>query len=425
MGRAQRVVLVSVFLTGCGLRVTEVGSQGLGSGGSGGGGSVAQAPECAKYVDCYEHTGGTPGALNATYGPTGTCWSSGSAAAASCVTACQESLVASLQAFPHAVECGGTDAGTACVKRPIKLMLLLDQSGSMCITDPPGSQQTMGICEMIASTIVPPSVTEPARVKAVKKLIQALQARADVSLSIVPFNTAVMGPYPQAGFTATTDPGLMLLVSTLQSQLGSGTDFEGALSHVYTTISADIAQQKATDAGTGQLGATDYVVLLVTDGTPFPRCSANDALATYANSLMPSGIWPDSPGAGSACNDPLANPGLVNFTPGTDRNQTSALIAQVAALRALQGPHAIRFNTQLLFNTQNIQQCGPICQDIYGTYPEVPSAQYPQAALTVARYTLQQLTLAGGGTYGEALDNLGIAAFATALPNFVLDPACP
>ena len=38
---------------------------------------------------------------------------------------------------------------------PVKLVLLVDQSGASCITDPPGSQESAGLCESVS--VVPPS----------------------------------------------------------------------------------------------------------------------------------------------------------------------------------------------------------------------------------------------------------------------------
>src|SRR6516164_6944895 len=49
---------------------------------------------------------------------------------------------------------------------PVKVVFIVDQSGSMCVSDPPGSQQGSAFCERTdIQAIVPPGVTTPARVR--------------------------------------------------------------------------------------------------------------------------------------------------------------------------------------------------------------------------------------------------------------------
>ncbi len=50
----------------------------------------------------------------------------------------------------------------------------------------------------------------------------------------------------------------------------------------------------------------------------------------------------------------------------------------------------IRMHTVLLFNQEAVRLCGPICQDLYGTYPGVTPDQYPQAAKKIASWLLQR-----------------------------------
>src|SRR5690242_9530482 len=69
---------------------------------------------------------------------------------------------------------------------PVKVVVILDQSGSMCVSDPPGSQNGSGFCELQeVQNIIPPGVTEPARVRALRKLVQQFQAEPNVQLAIV------------------------------------------------------------------------------------------------------------------------------------------------------------------------------------------------------------------------------------------------
>src|SRR5215469_2528243 len=54
---------------------------------------------------------------------------------------------------------------------PVKVVFIVDQSGSMCVSDPPGSQSGNGFCDRTdIQAIIPPGVTTPARVMALQQL---------------------------------------------------------------------------------------------------------------------------------------------------------------------------------------------------------------------------------------------------------------
>ena len=56
---------------------------------------------------------------------------------------------------------------------PVKVVVVIDESGSMCISDPPGAQLDSGFCQRAeVQAIIPPGVTEPARVRALKRLVR-------------------------------------------------------------------------------------------------------------------------------------------------------------------------------------------------------------------------------------------------------------
>ncbi|MBX7098841.1 MAG: VWA domain-containing protein [Myxococcaceae bacterium] len=305
---------------------------------------------------------------------------------------------------------------------PVKVLFIIDESGSMCVSDPPGAQEVGGFCQQIASRVVPPGVTEPARVRALKKLLDQFKGQPNVEVALVPFETNVKGVWPpntgqnQARF-APPDSTLDTRVAQLQSELGKGTDYQGALSNAYGIIASDIA---VTEQKNPQLlPRTRYVVVFLTDGTPFPRCSANDNLSVYADADNPDLTWADSSGAGDFCNqiDPMDPDAITGFVKGTDRNQNYQLYSYVDQLIELKQQHNIgdiRMHTVLLFNEGAVAACGPICQDIYGTYPNTPPAQYPQAAKKIARYVLTQIAQRGNGVYQEfnngEIQNLGLGA---------------
>ncbi len=304
---------------------------------------------------------------------------------------------------------------------PVKVVLVVDQSGSMCVSDPPGSQQSPGFCE--AHSTVPPGVTQPARVRAMNKLLDQFQNQSNVQVALVPFETNIKGPWPVtsgpgAAHFQRPDASLRTRLQQLQSELGKGTDYQGALAYAYSLIASDIDQVQ--QASPEQLPRTRYVVVFLTDGTPFPRCSANDNLSVYADSDHPELTWADSYGSGDFCNqvDPDPNAiGISGYVPGTDRNQNYQLFSYVDQLMDLKRQYNIgdiRLHTVLLFNEAAVRACGTICQDLYGQYPNTPPAQYPQAAQKIATWLLTQFARKGNGVFQQFNDgeisNLSLGA---------------
>ena len=71
---------------------------------------------------------------------------------------------------------------------PVKVVILVDQSGSMCISDPPGSQGTAGLCEQFAAAV---GIPVPARVRALQALVAQFAPQPNVQVTIVPWDTNV------------------------------------------------------------------------------------------------------------------------------------------------------------------------------------------------------------------------------------------
>jgi hypothetical protein len=255
----------------------------------------------------------------------------------------------------------------------------------MCVSDPPGSQEGSGFCQQVA-VVVPPGVTEPARVRALRRLVDQFRQQPNVQMSVVPFETNVKNVWPPAASGdrfARPDSTLDTYIGGLQSQLGKGTDYQGVVSYAYSLIASDITTLSQSNPEV--LPRTRYVVVFLTDGTPYPRCSANDNLTVYADPDNPDLTWEDSSSAVEFCNllDPDSTDSIDGFEPGTDRNQNYQLFSYVRRLMELKDQYNvgdIRMHTVLLFNQEAVRLCGPICQDLYGTYPGVPAGQYPQAA---------------------------------------------
>jgi hypothetical protein len=317
-----------------------------------------------------------------------------------------------------------TIAGRVCTERPnrggfpVKVVFIVDQSGSMCVSDPPGAQESGGFCQMAAATLNVTGLTQPARVRALDRLLDGFANQPNVSVALVPFETNVKGVYPPSGFISASDATLRSRVRSLQSELGKGTDYQGALAKAYSLIAGDIDNVRRLTPNV--LPRTRYVVVFLTDGVPFPRCAANDNLTQYADDLNPDLTWEDSQGAGDFCDviDADAPPSdrIMNFVPGTDRNQNYQLFAYVDQLMELRQQYNIgdlRMHTVLLFNEEAVRACGPICQDLYGRYVRWPGPVMvpdgPAAAKRIAAWTLQQLALRGNGVYQEFNNFSGIA----------------
>jgi hypothetical protein len=341
------------------------------------------------------------------------------------VSACSDALVEKRKIDDINVDDKLAVSGRVCTSPPdptgfpVKVVLIVDQSGSMCISDPPGSQESVGFCEMYST--VPPGVTQPARVRAVNRLLQQFSSAPNVQVALVPFETNVKGVWPGAlgpgGVCfGRPDATLQTRVNTLQAELGKGTDYQGALAYAYSLIASDIV---ATEATTPEvLPRTRYVVVFLTDGVPFPKCAANDNLTQFADDLNPDLTWADSFGAGDFCNliDPEDPDAITGFVAGTDRNQNYQLFSYVKQITDLKDQYNIgdiRLHTVLMFNEEAVRNCGPICQDIYGQYVRwpgpVPVADGPAAAKTIAAWTLQQLAQRGNGVYQEFSNFAGLA----------------
>ncbi|MCC6332819.1 MAG: VWA domain-containing protein [Myxococcales bacterium] len=314
-----------------------------------------------------------------------------------------------------------TITGRVCTEVPdptefrTRLVFVLEQSGSMCVTDPPGAQATPGFCETIA---VPPGQTEPRRVTALKDMLNTLPRDPNINITLVPYGTNVMGLVSSNLF----DPQIRVGIDTLQSGLGNASDLQGALEATYSLIESEVFAHEASEPEV--LPRSRYVVVVLTDGAPFPRCSANDALSVYADDLHPELTWPDST---SYCNTAtLGDPdGINGFTGGRDRNQNAQLFDLVDRLRALRTTHHIgdvQLHTTMLFNDDAIADCGAACLGLWGTRQRwpgpvvVPQAENPAFAKAEGRWLMRELAAHGGGNFTEfigrtAIGNMTVGTF--------------
>lgn len=313
---------------------------------------------------------------------------------------------------------------------PVKVVFLIDSSGSMCVSDGPGSQASNGFCEQVGAKLRAQGINEPGRVRALKSVLQRFQApladgsNPNISVALVPFDSKIANVYPETGFVPASDGSLLTRVDGLQNALGKGTDYQGAVAEAYSRIEADIIK-----ANRSELPRTKYVIILFTDGAPYPRCTSDDADAdptVYATPTRPWGIWKDNPP--TFCNpvvddetgEVLIDPNLIcdvtdpncdptdpnnqtvlNFTTGADRNQNYQIFDAVDRLTALRDKYnvgEISLHTIMLFNTEAVNLCGNIClTDLYN----LPGATAEEAR-EVSRWTLTEMAVKhGNGTFQE------------------------
>ncbi len=302
---------------------------------------------------------------------------------------------------------------------PVKVVFIIDQSGSMCVSDPPGSQNGQGFCELALIKSLGAGITQPGRVRALLSLMNQFSSQPNVSVSLLPFETNLQGTYPPVGagnrFVRATDPGIAPFINNLQGKLGKGTDYQGAWAAAEALIASDISTVQRQNPAL--VPRTRYVVVFLTDGTPFPRCSANTNLPVYADPDHPWLIWPDDVGAGDFCKTLQTQDQILGFIPGTDRNQNYQIFDWVDKLVALKQQYNvgdIRVHTVLLLNLAAVAACGQLCQDIYGAFPNVPPSEYAEATHKIASWLLRQIAQRGNGVFQEFLDgdirNLGLGA---------------
>jgi hypothetical protein len=372
---------------------------------------------------------------------------------------CNDTKVEPLPVAVTALDDRITLTGRVCTHKPavadfpVKVLFLIDKSGSMCVTDPPGSQSSsQSLCQNFNAPFSDPNYkppsnycepdgnAHPGRTCAIYQLLNQFAGSPNVQAALVPFETKISGAYPDdANFLPVIKNGgganldtWVQHINDMQGSLGQGTDYQGAFAEAYRRIADDI-----NNTSKAQRPRTRYVVVFLTDGTPFPRCAADDALPAndYANPSNPDGIWPDSPGAGCPgdgcfCNETpeylAMHPLGSDFATGTDRNQNYQildLVDRIMTLRDQYNVADIRIHSVLLFNRGNIATLGPSeQQDLFG---DVGTADPVTAAHDVAEHLLRKISEGhGNGTYQEFSDvtsiGLGALNYASLASPYVL-----
>lgn len=308
------------------------------------------------------------------------------------------------------------DAGPGCTPASeraewkLKFVLVVEQSGTMCIADPPGSQESNGFCEQAAATSGS-GVTVPARVRAMNAFLMALRSRPAASVAVVPFETNLKGFWPVTAFTRPDDGQLQTRVWSLQAELGKHANLQQALEHVRTRIERDA--QGLPDA---ERTRTHYAVVVLSTGVPSPRCTRNDLLTPFASAAHPELVWADTDTA--YCNlidtEIPSWERISNFVPGTSINQNGALFDVADALRAMKAWYGVNvsIHTRLVLSESNVRRCGALCDGM------LTNGLNLQDSRAVGGYVLSELARRTGGSFvdpGEPA-NLSLMDLATMEP---------
>jgi hypothetical protein len=272
---------------------------------------------------------------------------------------------------------------------PVKILFLVDVSGSLVVTDP-----------------------ADVRGAAVTQVIQKYQGLPGIEFDVITFSSAIVNV--TNGFTSTPNIGA---ISAALGQADNLTDDQGALAATYEALTEDML--KSTPA---ERARSRYIVIMFTDGVPDPLCSADTTPCGPTMSCMPhTHCVPttDLTSSGSqqeqyACNpdylvctvpkkdwasafnppvDPSLYPGLL---AGANYNTTPQLLSAVTEMMALQKQYhvgSIELDTNLLFPLAALSNPLAVPFDL-----DRPAAE----ALLMA------MASAGNGTFQEFTSNTDI-----------------
>lgn len=318
------------------------------------------------------------------------------------------------------------DAGGACTPRaeagtwPVKVLFVVQRSASMCLADPGAMGESGTLCDAFSSSV---AATRSARVRELLGFLDANANRTELQVGLVTWKAnPTLAP-----FEPVASPALRARVLGLEAQLGSPGNLQGALEGARALLEQDLsATPQAVRA------RTRYVVVLVGNGLVGLRCSANDALTTWAAPSMPDLIWHDfdrrpgpsggvdagvadggaeclgpqcgPPGGATWCNaDPsmfAPDERVMGFAGGGDLNQNAQHWAAVTALTGLRARFDVAdlsVHARLVFSDTAFTRCGPICADALGGLS-------PAELRTVAGFTYGGIAQRGGGTFVNAVE---------------------
>ena len=194
---------------------------------------------------------------------------------------------------------------------PVKVLFLVDTSGSNQFTDP--NQQ---------------------RASAVEDVIERHIGNPGVSFSIIRFDGRIRDL--TGGFT--NDKGVLQEATELLREADSVTDYQGALGTAFTTLLVDMQASEPAE-----LVRTKYVTVFFSDGTPQPMCSrdgdeGDKFLICELDRSRLTGVPDDV---------------FLELMAGADYNQPYQIYDKIDAIMALKGEFRVgdlRFHTGFLYD---------------------------------------------------------------------------
>ena len=216
-----------------------------------------------------------------------------------------------------------TVSGTVCtdapddVTFPVKIMVIVDGSGSMQFTDPsannttttysPSGVPTYGAnakasCLKSCATTTTPAATcqkicntpaNPGRQGAAQILVEHFKNNPSVSFAIIRFNgrVTVNGAASSTVGEFTNDANTLTTAINSLSQADITTDYQGALTAAYQLLEKDMLKTSPVDRA-----RTKYVIIFLSDGAPNPVCKEgcdNDTVQQQPGVVVDS--WCDVP----------------------------------------------------------------------------------------------------------------------------------
>jgi hypothetical protein len=266
---------------------------------------------------------------------------------------------------------------------PVKIMVIVDGSGSMQFTDPSDATTTTVVdsngnptfdAAAVAQCIsncqtaspAPPNCAalcgpaqNPGRQAAVQALVERFKNNPSVSFAIIRFNGRVTvngADVTQGVGQFTNDETVLNKAITSLAQADITTDYQGALTAAYQLLEADMAGANPVDRA-----RTKYVILFLSDGAPNPVCEegcGNDKQNIGGGIIVDS--WCDVPRDEWCDTFPVSDPlckDMTNWYPlmkepcreYNSENQIKQRVLEIMGLGDQYGVGEMRLHTAFLF----------------------------------------------------------------------------
>ena len=221
---------------------------------------------------------------------------------------------------------------------PVKILLVIDTSNSMAITDPT-NQRTRAVVDLVDRYRGNP---------AVRFAVLAFDSRSDV---------LTRDEEDRPGFTA--NPDMAALTNRLDAP-DLATDYQGALATAYKLLFNDMNRSSPEERARSK-----YVVVFFSDGNPDPQCFADPARSAeepYVCDLARD-EWPDllDPPAGYSAEEFQSF--FVDMEDGRDYNTDEQIVNKVEDIMELQetfNVNELRLHTGFLFDP--VVMSGPFAE---------------------------------------------------------------